>query len=87
MKSQRKNPGHLLIVRLYELGFMSLLLALTHWSWKTLEASPQNPDRRPGFSTPALAAPETLQQVRDRNGPDSVSMLQVAHEKDWAESR
>ena len=69
---------------------LEILLALaftllTHWSVKALETRTRI-NRTPGFSTTALAAPETLQQVVEMKGTESVDPAQLAHETEWAES-
>jgi hypothetical protein len=83
----RPNRGHSIIVRLYEVTFVSGLIALSHWSWQALEASSKEISRTPGFSTVAHQAPATLEEVEAQNGKGSVQPEQVAHEKQWADSR
>ena len=70
---------------LHELGFQLLLVALSFWSYQAWTAQPKPPRRTPGFSTPPLAAPETLDQVEQRNGRQ-LDPAYRTHEKQWAES-
>gem|GEM_PF-4205404 len=72
-------------IPLLELGFQLLLVALSFWSYQAWTAQPRPAHRKPGFSTPPLAAPETLQQVEEHTG-QGLDPAYRAHEKQWAES-
>lgn len=71
--------------------FLVLAFAgLSAWSYEAHSHS-DRAYRKPGFSTPALDAPETLEQVqlKQQSGLNEQGQLDPAyaeHEKQWAES-
>jgi hypothetical protein len=81
----KSTPFSFKTIPLHELGFQILLIALTFWSYQAWTAQPRPAHRTPGFSTPPLAAPETLEQVERFKG-EALDPAYQAHEKQWAES-